>query len=525
MSSCLWLVILLFYMLVPFKRSLHMIQQNRYQSGRYRAWLWDFIHLEKRQTLRQISAIVPLCVFALLPDTTAIRMVGCLCYGLYGWMWWYREQKQTYVKKLVVTHRIRRLALAQMAILLVIFLFGKMLIERKLRLLLIPFSFFLPWGTLFIALWLLTPVEQRIRTWYVNDAKQMLAQRDELMRIAITGSYGKTSVKHILASLLSQQYYTYKTPHSYNNLMGLTLSIRTQLQPLHQVFVAEMGVDHVGEMEPLADLVQPSIAIITAIGPQHLSTFGSQENIVKEKMHLVERLPQDGIAILNVDNPWIRAYPLDHPDTIVTYGIHEEGAMVKAVNIRYQPSGTEFEVVTKQERFALSTRLLGEHNVCNILGAVACALTLHVPSEKIIAAVKQLPYTEHRLQAIDMGTYTLLDDAYNSNPEGASYALDVLAAMNGIRFLLTPGFLDLGKATAAAHRAYAKKMAQCADEIILIGKIQTADIAAGLREVSFPHEHIHIVSTTAQALAYLREHVHQGDCALIENDLPDAFNH
>lgn len=525
MTIFLFVVILLFYMIVPLKKSLHMIQQNRYQSGRYRTWLKESMHLHKQSLMRQTAAVVPLCGFVFLADNTAMGMVCWFCYALYGWMWWYREQKQTYIKKLVVTRRIRRLAFTQLAILTLLIAVGMLLLPHWLFLLVVPFGFFLPWFTLLLALWLLTPVEQSIRSWYVKDAKQILAQRDDLIRIGITGSYGKTSVKHILASLLSQQYYTYKTPHSYNNLMGITLSIRTQLQPLHQVFVAEMGADHVGEIEPLARLVQPSIAIITAVGPQHLSTFGSQENILKEKMRLVECLPENGIAVLNVDNPWIRAYPLSHPKQVVTYGIHEESAMIRAVNIRYQPTGTHFEVITGKERFSLTTRLLGEHNVLNILGAVACALTLLVPTEKIIAAVKQLPYTEHRLQAIDMGTYTLLDDAYNSNPEGASYALDVLAAMNKTRFLLTPGFLDLGDATAGAHRAYAKKMAGCADEIILIGKIQTADIAAGLREEHFPEERIHIVNTTAEAFAYLREHVHPGDCALIENDLPDAFNH
>ena len=525
MMRFLFIVIMLFYMSVPLKRSLHMIQQNRYQSGRYQTWLGAAIQRQSRQILCQTAAFLPLCGLCFLPDSNATWMFCCFCYALYTWMWWYHEQQQSYIKKLVVTHRIRRLALIQIAVLILIIVLGMVFLSRCMLLLILPFGYFLPWGTLFLALWILTPVEQRIRARYVKDAQQILGKRDDLMRIGITGSYGKTSVKHILAALLSQQYYTYKTPHSYNNLMGLTLSIRTQLQSLHQVFIAEMGADHVGEIEQLARLVQPAIAIITAIGPQHLSTFGSQENIVREKMRLVERLPKDGIAVLNVDNSWIRAYPLSHPQTIITYGIHEETAMIKAVNIRYQATGTKFDVITPDGSFSLTTRLLGEHNVLNILGAVACALALHVSPSKMISAVKNLPYTEHRLQAIDMGGYTLLDDSYNSNPEGASYALDVLAAMSGKHFLMTPGFLDLGEATAAAHQAYAQKMATCADEIILIGKLQTADIDSELRKIHYPDSQIHIVDTTAEAFAYLREHASQGDCALIENDLPDAFNH
>lgn len=524
MRFCL-IIAVLFYLLVPLKRSLHMLQQNRYQSGRYRAWLKENSVVNRRQVLLQLAAILPLCALAVLNDQPASVLFISFCYVLYGLMWCCYEQRQTYIKKLTVTYRIRRLALVQLGLLWLIIALEMQICSWRTVLALLPFTFFLPWLTLLLALWLLAPVEKRIRARYVQEARQILSQRDDLLRIGITGSYGKTSVKHILAVLLSQRYYTYKTPHSYNNLMGLTLSIRTQLKPLHQVFIAEMGADHVGEITALADLVQPDIAIITAIGPQHLSTFGSQEQIVHEKMRLVEALPPDGIAVLNVDNSWIRNYPLAFTGTIITYGIHQPNAMVKAGNIHYHARGTWFDITTSEGTFKVATRLLGEHNVLNILGAVACASALHVPYDQMIAAIKQLPYTEHRLQAVDMGTYTLLDDAYNANPQGADYALEVLKAMSGRRFLLTPGFLDLGEATKQAHQEYARKMAECADEIILIGKQQTTVIAATLRSLSFPEAHLHTVDTTVEAFACLREQVKQGDVALIENDLPDAFNH
>lgn len=525
MMILITLLVGLFYLYVPIKESIHMLQQNRYQLERYRNWLKQEIKIKRKDIMRQMFCF--LWMYALLVIDQVHHAWNCLLILLciIAYLCYRSDCKKVYIKKLVFTHRAKRLffihSLISLFPMLAIMLWGSF----YTLLFFLPFLYFFPWIALYFSACIANPLEQWIKESYVKDAKTVLETYDDLVRIGITGSYGKTSVKNIAHAVLSESYYTYMTPHSYNNLMGLTLSIRTQLSKLHQVFVAEMGADHVGEITRLAKFIRPSIGIVTAVGPQHLSTFKNQENILHEKMQLVEHLPMHGYAILNYDNALIRSYEMQHPCHTLTYGIHEKNVDVKAEDIVYSRKGTSFTLLYEHQRYPMETRLLGEHNVSNVLAAICVGIVMKVEMSKIQSACRHLRYVEHRLELKDMGNYTILDDAYNSNPQGASYALDVLAQMDGHRILMTPGFLDLGKETKQAHENYAKQMVSCADEIILVGKIQTRDIYDTLCALSFPCDHIHICQTTKEAFSLLPSIVADGDCVLIENDLPDAFNH
>lgn len=510
---------------VPIKESIHMLQQNRYQRERYRTWLKEAMLIDKHKLMRRFLSLLPLWSMCFALNLSVYPYLWYLCIAVYAYLYLKADQKKQYIKKIVFTHRAKRLFFFHTLCSVTFLYFISILVNNMVFILLMPLLYFIPWLMLELSAKLCEPLEQWIKNSYVQDAKQILAKRDDLIKIGITGSYGKTSVKHILHTVLSEEYYAYMTPHSYNNLMGLTISVRTQLHALHQVMIAEMGADHVGEIDELACFIQPSIAVITAVGPQHLSTFHTQENILKEKMRLVERLPFHGTAILNYDNALIRSYPISHFVNRVTYGIHYEDADIRATHIHYSTKGTSFTILYPSGAFAVETVLLGEHNVLNILAAAAVALSMKIKPPQIAAAIKRLRYVEHRLEVRNMGSYTLLDDAYNSNPQGAGYALDVLAAMPNQRFLLTPGFLDLGEKTKEAHIAYAKKMVRCADEILLIGKNQTGAIYDTLIAQEYPISQIHVCESTKEAFALLNRLVHQGDTALIENDLPDAFNH
>lgn len=525
MRTCLFIISVLAFGFVPLKESIHILQQNRYQLARYRTWLADIGKKRRREAIKTVILFLPMSALCLLHDATLAYRLLLFLLWIYAYLCFRGDMQTAYIKKLVYTHRVKRmLAVHGLLCALMIWILS-LVMPWRLFVFCVPLYYFLPWVILLVTSALCEPLETYIKESYVKDAQQILSHHPDLIRIGITGSYGKTSVKHILHALLSQAYYTYMSPHSYNNLMGLTIAIRTQLQALHQIFIAEMGADHVGEIKRLAQFIHPSIAIITAIGPQHLSTFGSQEAIVKEKMQLVEQLPNHGIAILNYDNVYIRTYSIANSCKVITYGIHNEHADVRASEISYSEKGSRFTVTCGEERFIVETCLLGEHNVLNLLAAIACAKALHVETNQIVKAIHRLPYVEHRLQVRKMGDVTLLDDAYNSNPDGAAYALQVLKAMKGKRFLITPGFLDLGKESRQAHIVYAKQMTDCADEIILVGEYQTRDIYAALSENGFSSAHIHVCATMKEALSLLDSMAEKGDCALIENDLPDAFNH
>ena len=136
---------------------------------------------------------------------------------------------------------------------------------------------------------------------YINDAKQMLAQMPDLKIIGITGSYGKTSTKHYLNRILSEQFDVLMTPGSFNTPMGVVRTVREMMKPYYYVFIVEMGAKQLGDIKEICDIVHPEIGIVTAVGEQHLESFKSIENVQRTKFELVEALPENGFAVLNDD--------------------------------------------------------------------------------------------------------------------------------------------------------------------------------------------------------------------------------
>lgn len=512
-----------FYLYVPTKQAMHMYQQNRYNMERYGTWLKGSIKRKHVQILRTFLCL-SLCYGLLLvsydnlPNILLIMLVFIISYISSK-----IEEEKEYRKPLVYTSRIKRL-LAAFYLFYTLLCAGLITLPINLLILITPLLFFAPWVFLIIVGSLMLPVEEEIRTYYMEDAKRILRRRKDLHIIGITGSYGKTSVKTILQSLLSDTYYSLMTPHSYNNQMGITLTIRSQLQNLHEIFVCEMGADHVHEIEHLMEFVQPSVGIVTAVGPQHLQTFHTMENILHEKMQMIEKLPQDGIGFLNADNAYIRSYTLQNTCRILWFG-RDEKADYQIRSMQYTTEGTNFIITHKGESFDFHTKLLGEHNIMNITCAIAVAHSFQVSWEVLKKAVQNLEFVEHRLQIREGSTYTILDNAYNSNPEGASYALDVLEQMRGKRIIVTPGFIDLGNQQDIENQQFGEHMAKSCDEIILVGKLQTKAILDGLKKQEYPRSQIHLTDSIQEAFALLQTIAHRGDVVLLENDLPDAFNH
>lgn len=514
---------LLCFVYIPTKEAIHMYQQNRYQQERYFYWIKQTIQRRAPYIGKYILAFLPILGLLILCNHKNIMILFTLLLFIYSYLCMKIDDHKKYIKPLVYTHRVQRLLIAYYLFYSVFFYFYIQW-EIRIQIISLPFVFVGPWFLLFLIAAGMLPIEKQIRGYYVKDAKKILQAHTNLSTIGITGSYGKTSVKTILQSLLCDEYYSFMTPHSYNNLMGITISIRTLLKPLHEIFICEMGADHIHEIQELAQFVQPQMAVITAIGPQHLQTFQTIENIIQEKMSLAENLPVHGIAFLNKDDPHITKYRLRNKCKVVWFGIHED-ADYRACHIRYSKDGTQFQIKYKEETYDIKTQLLGEHNVLNILAAVAVAHTLHISFEKLAPIIAQLPYVEHRLQVKQMPNYTLIDNAYNSNPKGASYSLQVLKQMPNKRILVTPGFIDLGEITKQEHYTFAKQMVHCCDIVILVGINQTKDIVDGLNEAHFPKQCIHIVSTVQEAFQLLDKIAQKEDTVLIENDLPDAFNH
>lgn len=516
---------LLFLMvaIIPTKRALHMFQQNRYELKRYTDWCKDRIKNYTNNDFLVLGILLILIGLGILFPSmrSLIIFIGAV---LLTSIFFYQEKKKKYIKPLVYTARVKR----QLVVMIILFLLSSGLIvflnaeSIGLGLLI---SVYGPWILIYGMHCITLPIENAIKQGYANEAKQILKSQSQLIKIGITGSYGKTSSKNVIQALLSEKYYSLMTPASYNTPMGITRVIRGDLKPIHEVFVCEMGADHVGDIQELSDFVQPKIGVVTSIGPQHLNTFGSLENIIQEKMQLIEKLPSDGIGIINMDNEYIRNYKVKNSCRLIRYGVSYQEADYTVENIRYTSSGSCFTVRNNNEKHEFETKLLGEHNIGNIVAGIAIAKELGMTWEEMIRAVKQLDYVEHRLELKKINGYTFIDNAFNSNPQGAAMSLEVLKRMPGERFVITPGMIDLGEKKQYYNTEFGKKMKGHADVVILVGERQTKPILEGLKAVDFDRKKIHVCKTVKDAFDLVYKLATPEDTILLENDLPDAFNY
>jgi UDP-N-acetylmuramoyl-tripeptide--D-alanyl-D-alanine ligase len=520
----LYAVVILCVLPVPSGHALHMFQQNRYECGRYSAWIRENLPAGTRRNYPVLGILLLSLLGCFVQKDNLALACSFAAAGACAWILFERERRTTYVKPLVYTRRVWVQVIVLCLLNLCWLIPLGMNFSAWARWGMLAMGLFSPWILIYPMALITAPIEKAVSNHYLNDAKRILASRPDLKIIGITGSYGKTSTKNIMQAVLSEQYNSLMTPASYNTPMGITRTIREMLKPIHEVFICEMGADHVGDITYLMDFVHPSIGIVTSVGPQHLNTFGCQENILKEKMQMIEKLPADGLGILNLDNDLIRSYPVRNKVKTVTYGIQCKEAEYRAEDISYSPEGSTFTLVHGDEKIAMSTRLLGEHNILNILCAAAAARSLGVEWPVIQKAVRGMHYVEHRLELKKISGYTFIDDAFNSNPVGAAMSLNVMKMMPGKRVIVTPGMIDLGEKQEPVNHDFGAKMKGNVDDVILVGEHQTKPIYEGLQSSGFDMAHVRVVKTEREAFAFVYSNFTPEDTILLENDLPDAFN-
>jgi len=374
---------------------------------------------------------------------------------------------------------------------------------------------------------LIQPAENAIQEGFKQDARETLRKRSDLTVIGITGSYGKTSTKFILAELLRQKYSVFATPSSYNTPMGMCLAVNEKLKPEHQVLVLEYGIRYPGDIQDLCDIARPDISVITTVGVAHLETMGSVEAIAEEKGSLLTCMNPEGPAILNVDNEHVEAMTTRAPGPV--WRVSVDGppeADVTAHNVAYDTEGASFAVRDETGEEALfQTKLLGKHNVLNILLAVAVGRAMGLRLRQMAHAVRRIEPIEHRLALRKQGDITIIDDAFNSNPVGARNAVEILGQMGeGRRVIVTPGMVELGEQQWDANKTLGLHIARHdIDLAVLIGDEQTEAIRAGLQEAAYPAERTKVFDSLFDAQDFLQKHLKAGDVVLYENDLPDQY--
>ncbi|MDD3242972.1 MAG: UDP-N-acetylmuramoyl-tripeptide--D-alanyl-D-alanine ligase [Eubacteriales bacterium] len=369
------------------------------------------------------------------------------------------------------------------------------------------------------------PLEKAIARRYFNEAKKKLAKRKELIKIGITGSYGKTSVKMILQAILAEKYKTYATPHSYNTPMGVTRVVRSELEDSYEVFIAEMGARHLGDIAEMCDLVGPNFGILTSVGPQHLETFGSLENVAAGKYELVENMDPNGMVFFPADGGICEALYARTNMSKGLFGTQEKPeSLVWVSELTAGPQGSSFLLHHRQGgQVACTTRLLGKHNVMNIAGCAALAYRLGLTMEQIATGIAKAEPVEHRLQLLPTGNgVAVIDDAFNSNPAGTRAALEVLSTFPGRKIVVTPGLVELGEKEEEENRAFGEAMAKVADLAILVAGNGPA-IREGLLAGGFDKDNIILTGKLSEASAALGTLTRAGDAVLFENDLPDHY--
>ena len=374
----------------------------------------------------------------------------------------------------------------------------------------------------------LAPVQGAINLAYRVRAGRKLRRLGPMV-VGITGSYGKTSTKYFTEALMEPRLRVLKTRASFNTILGVCRAINEELGAEHKVLIVEMGAYRRGEIRDMARLTRPHIGVLTAIGPQHLERFGSIETIEKAKFELLEALAPDDIAVINNDDPRIRRLARENKlPNLQRYGVDQSNGPLDlaAEDITHGPTGLSFTLVERNgSRTPVKTRLIGVHNVSNILAAATVAMAAGVSPQEIARAIGRLQPVPHRLE-VHTGPdgVTIIDDAYNSNPVGAFNALDALAEFQtGRKVLVTPGMVELGVEQDARNEEFGAKAAATCDFVILVGPHQTGSIRRGLEGAAFAADRLTSVQNLNDGLEALKGIVRAGDVVLFENDLPDLY--
>ena len=376
-----------------------------------------------------------------------------------------------------------------------------------------------------LAYYIMWPVEMVVKAIYVHKAKKVLKKMPALIKIGITGSYAKTSCKYILNNFLKKRYSVCMSPHSFNTPMGLTKVINNYLEPYNEVLIAEMGATDVGDIRELCDFISPTYGIITAASSQHLQTFKTHENILKTKFELAECIEKNfGYCVFNGDNEGSKSLYEKAKCKKSFTSVDDENACVHAKNVKLSSTGMTFTLVTEDGiEKNCKTRLIGKHNLENIVMCVALALKLKVNIDDIAEAIEELECIPHRLEILKRDNVIILDDTFNASVEGSKCALETLALFEGRKLIFTPGLIELGSMEKEANIEFGKLMAKSCDIAVIINHANEEALRQGLLEGGMKEENIIFSEDMQHAILEMKKLITDGDVVLLENDLPDNY--
>ncbi len=365
----------------------------------------------------------------------------------------------------------------------------------------------------------------------LKKAKNKISQFKNLIVIGITGSYGKTSTKEFLTIILSSKFRILSTPDHKNSEIGIAQTILQDLNNKHKIFIVEMGSYNKGGIKLLCDIVKPKIGIVTGVNQQHLSTFGSMENLLSAEggRELLENLPKDGLLVINGDNK----YCLDLYKSIGRSGLPILGKIysvkgdridsdIWAEEITVGKNSVDFVVMNKnKEAVHFNVNVLGKQNIQNLLGAILLAKELGMSLEEISSACKKIKLEQAGI-TLKKGIHgiDIIDSSYSSNPDGVMADLDYLNIFPQKKIIIMPCLIELGNKSAEIHEEIGKKIAEVCDMAIITTKDKFEDIKSGAMINGMPQNKIIFSDNPKEIFNLVTTFCKEGDVVLLEGRVP-----
>ncbi len=382
-----------------------------------------------------------------------------------------------------------------------------------------------------LAVLMTLPLDSFAKNRIIRKAKRKLARFPDLKTVAVTGSYGKTTMKQVLATVLAERFAVLATPESVNTPVGIARFVIEKLSAATEVLVVEMGAYRIGDIRDLCALTPPDIAVLTGINEAHAERFGSIVNTAKAKFEIVRHAKKSAVAVLNAEDKRVRNGYAEHLGgrTAIFYGdAAGDAARYGIADVRFEPDGLKQSFALTDahgEAYRFSTPLLGGYAPATVMGAVCVAETLGMTRAEITHGVAMTRPVAHRLEPFNAENGVLvIDDSYNGNPDGAREAVRVLARFkNRRKIYVTPGLVEMGTKSPEIHRALGTDLAAVADIVILIENSATGFIAEGLKNAGFRNQDILRFKNAEGAHAALPATLKSGDVVLFQNDWPDNY--
>ena len=492
-------------------------QQEEYDSKRFfTAW--------KDVRLYDVIASAVIFVFLILIAVNGDRAIVVVVMSLLLLAIAYREHHYHYKKPLVNTSRVQRIRAVSLCMLVLLALVA---------------TVFMPFAVVILqvvpvvivgANLLLLPAQKRTNEGFINEAKLRLSENNA-QRIGVTGSFGKTTVKHMLAEMLEVGGPVFYSKGSVNTVLGLTRHIRQRLQPAHRYFVAEMGAYQRGSIQRLCEFVQPRFGIVTAVGEAHAERFGGIETTAIAKAELAQWVcGQQGILVTSEDVmthlPFSQLQQ-QHKDCFVVVG-HNTECDVQIVSSELKERKWHICLrFAANETFDYTMPLLGNHNVMN--SALAVAL-LHAIDASLLSQLApkmaELQQVKHRLELREVpGEAAILDDAYNANEKGFGNAIEVLRQLaderGGRAVVVTPGIAELGDEHNEVHTRLGAQCAALCDVVVVVNPVRIKTFISALADAQATIIEVPSLQEVREKLSGLG--LTTSDIVLYANDLPDIL--